>query len=361
MASLRRWLKERLGMGSASESTSRFSINLLEEPHTLIEAPVQAGIDSAVPEKRWSVSRLSGIFRNFERSPGASSLQAARHARHCLSCFWLSAPVDQLEPLYAGAIGDLQRQQLQSHLPHQPLALDECQWRDKLLSRVAQRDLASQRLNLLLALMPYFPPAMLQIDDALDVVPRWLLHDYVMYCQPELKARLEGPAGLIGPATSQSMISPAEQPAEIGPLSSRRGEAAMDLFRDEAALDRMKALINLFGIDPEDEETLLELASLRAVVAQLWLDVESAQLPMLFETPVGLLTRSLHTAGFGRVMVGEADQEARRDLASRVADLSKPGGVNALLAALPYYAPGKIRIADLEGIPAWLRAELADL
>ena len=361
MGTLRRWLKARLGLASSPTPSPQLSINLLEEPVARIEAPPQAGIDCTVIEKLWSVSRLSAIFRDVQRSPGPASLQAARHARHCLSGFWLSAPVDQLEVLYGGAIGDLQRQQLEGYLPQQPLADDERQWRDALVARLGHREVGSQRVNLLLALMPYFPPSTLQVEDALEVIPRWLLRDYVVYCQPELKQRLEGPAGLIGPAHSGVSAPAASQPLEMEPLSDRRGEAAMEWFSNEDALARMQALINLFGMDPEDAETLQELSALRRVVAQLWLDVEPAQLQMLYDTPVGLLTRSLHTAGFGRVLVGERDQEARRALASRVADLSSAGGVNALLAALPFYAPGKIRIADLEGIPAWLRSELTGI
>ena len=361
MGSLRHWLKTRLGLVTKPGMPPNASINLLEEPVPCLDAPLQAGIDCTVSQRAWSVSRLAAIFREVLRSPGPDSLQAARHARHCLSGFWLSAPVDQLEDLYAGPIGNLQRQQLEGPLPQQPLADDERRWREELVSRLGNREVGSQRLNLLLALMPYFPPTTLRVEDALEVIPRWLLHDYVIYCQPELKQRLDGPAGLIGPAHTSFATTASADPLQMAPLTDRRGEAAMEWFRNEDALARMQALINLFGMDPEDEDTLQELSSLRRVVAQLWLDVEPAQLQMLYETPVGLLTRSLHTSGFGRVLVGEQDKEVRRALASRVADLTRPGGVNALLAALPFYAPGKIRIADLEGIPTWLSADLVGI
>lgn len=65
----------------------------------------------------------------------------------------------------------------------------------------------------------------------------------------------------------------------------------MAWFRDEEALSRMQALLNLYAMDPADADTLAELAALRRVAAQLWLDVDASQLQMLYGTPVGLLTR----------------------------------------------------------------------
>ena len=64
----------------------------------------------------------------------------------------------------------------------------------------------------------------------------------------------------------------------------------MAWFKDEAALS-MVALINQYGLNPADQDVLEELSGLHGVVAQLWLDVDPA-LKTLFDTPVGLVTRS---------------------------------------------------------------------
>lgn len=364
MGSLRRWLKARLGLSASTATQVLPAINLLEEEPLQLEAPALLGITTEPNPKAWSVSRLMAIFRDAQRNPSASSLQAARHARHCLSAFWLGAPVDQLQGLYEGAIGDLQRLQLQGVLPRQPLAADEQRWRDGLVALVLQPEQASQKLKLLLALMPYFPPSSFAVEDPVVSLPRWLLRDYVEYCQPELKHQLDGPAGLLTPgsasASRQSSVA-SVQPDALPILCERRGEAALDWLLDEGVLSRQQALINLYGLDPADAETRADLAELRRVLAQLWLDIDSAQLQMLFETPIGLLTRSLHTAGFGRELLADLDRDVRRVLAAQVDDLSDAAAVKKLLALLPFCPPGSITLLASEGVPAWLLRELSDL
>ena len=349
---LRRWLKARLGLSPESGSQELEPINLLEEAPLQIELPDQAGIDLTLVQRPWSVSRLNAIVRDAQRTPSASTLQAARQARHCLSSFWLVAPVDQLEELYAGAIGTLQRRLLEGPLPLQPLARDEQHWRDQLAARLTDTAQAAQQRNLLLALMPYFPPHSLTVADPIANLPRWLLKDYVVYCEPELKPQLEGPAGLLQAAEAATSNN------AFAPLSDRRGEDAMAWFRDEEALQRMQALLHLYGMDPEDAETVEELAALRLVAAQLWLDVHPSQVETLYGTPVGLLTRSLITAGFGREVVNDDDLRARQLLAPRVEDLRQPDAVNALLAVLMFYPPNKIEFEDASALPAWLQEEL---
>lgn len=349
---LRSWLKARLGQSGSQQAPASSSINLVssEEVPAQFAAPERAGIDLTMTPKAWSVARLEGLFRSAERQPTAQTLQAARQARHCLSAFWLTAPVDQLEELYAGALGELQRRQLEGPLPQQPLAGDEQQWRDGLVAYLQDPTYKVQRHNLLLALLPYCPPYSFKVENAIANLPRWLLRDYVVYCEPELKAELDGPAGLLEPAAEEEFV-----------LSERRGEEAMEWFRNEEALTRMQALVNLYSLDPSDSETLAELAALRRVTAQLWLDVDASQLETLYQTPVGLLTRSLITSGFGSELLSEADQQARQLLAQRAGDLEAPCAVNALLAALLYYAPGQVQVADSSALPEWLVRELNTL
>ena len=58
-----------------------------------------------------------------------------------------------------------------------------------------------RQLNILLALMPYTKPAALQLQDPIEVLPSWLLADYVHYSAPELEEQLNRPAGLLSPAS----------------------------------------------------------------------------------------------------------------------------------------------------------------
>ncbi len=300
------------------------------------------------------MARLAAIFRDAQRHPTADSLQQARHARHCLSSFWLTAPVDQLESLYEGSLGELQRSLLAGPLPQQALAADEILWRDQLAQQLQHQSEAPERVNVLLALLPYYSPMGLRVEEPLEQVPDWLLRDYASYCDPELKARLQQPAGYLNP----SMTTAGPMPV----LSERRGQEAMAWFEQPEAVNRMAALINLYSLDPADQPTRAELAGLRSTIAQLWLDVSPEQLEQLYRTAVGTVFRSLIVSGFSGDLVDEQDAQARRALAAQVEDLSQPQAINSLLAALLYFPAGKVSLeAGQEFIPGWLQQELAQM
>jgi hypothetical protein len=130
-------------------------------------------------------------------------------------------------------------------------------------------------------------------------------------------------------------------------------------MQDEAFLNRMAGLINLHVIDPADAEVAGQLAGLRRQLAQVWLDARADQLEPLYRSRFGELYRNLLASGFARVEVSSADRNLRRQLAQRVADMSRPGAINALLAVLPFYPPGKISFAGGEQhMPVWLVREI---
>jgi hypothetical protein len=356
MGSLRGWLRERLGRKPAQ------AVNLVARPEVQVAPPARLGLNVSVQVRPWSVARLASIFREAERFPAEESLRQARHARHCLSSFWLSAPIDQLKSLYDGEIGELQRNVLTSCLPVQPLAADELEWRDQLSQQLHQQWDAPERVNLLLALMPFFAPGGMKVEQAQEQVPDWLLKDYASYCDPLLSARLQQPVGFLQPSSpAEETTSEATRNAALA-LSERRGQDALSLFEQAEVVNRMAALINLYGLDPGDDATRSELAGLRDTIAQLWLDVHPDQLEKLYRTPVGTVHRSLITSGFSREMVNEKDQLTRRELASRVEDLSQPSAINNLLASLLYFEHGKVEfVAGQEFIPKWLQEELAQM
>ena len=82
-------------------------------------------------------------------------------------------------------------------------------------------------------------------------------------------------------------------------------------FRDEAVVARMHELIQAYSADPTAADTRQELAGLRRVLAQLWLDVEPVQLQTLSDTAVGAVTQGLIRAGFSAVLQGQDDALAR--------------------------------------------------
>jgi len=328
-------------------------IDLVMPARVMLKPPARAGLDlSAIPAP-WSVTRLQSLFEAFAHQPSSATDQAARLARHQLSKFWLAAPVDQLQPLYEGEIGDLQRLQLTGPLVLQHLATDEIRWRDQLLQGLEDPSRAAERINLLLALMTYTKPRKLSVADPLRTLPNWLLNDYCVYCEPELAA----PVGLLEPARSKDP----DTKTEIEPLTDRRGEDAMVWFRDEALVARMLELIQAYGADSFAEDTLKELAGLRRVLAQLWLDVETVQLQTLDQTTVGAVTRAMILSGFGSELTDDADVAARKQLSLAGADFRSPAAPAALLATLLFYPLEAVTFETTEGLPAWFVELLHEL
>ena len=310
----------------------------------------------------WSVARLESLFRDADKLPSNSSFQAARVARHRLSQFWLTAPVDQLEVLYASPLGALQRMLLEGPLPHQPLAEDERQWRELLGERMVQPAQRSRLMNLLLALMPYTSPGKFKLAEADILLPEWLLHDYAGHCDPALKLRLEGPAGYLNPAV-ESLGMPEDEATELPLLSQRRGQEGMALVSSAENLRKAKALITLHGLAPDDAETLSELSGLRQVLAQLWLDVDDTALEALYNTAAGEITRQLILSGFGAVLVGAEDEAARPQLkrCAEQLNVTEPAYQGLIFATLLYFPAKKIRFDAVEGLPNWLMEALGSL
>ena len=332
------------------------------------------------PEPRvmpWTVARLLSIIRTHASDPTPTSLRQARLARQSLSQFWLVAPVDQLELLYRSAIGECYRELLAGRLSQEPLLPQEQAWRDQLAQRLMRSFERPETTNVLLAVFAYFPPGRMRVDKPLTQVPRWLQEDYARLFDPELLQRIWRPAGLLSPAGQALGQAPslglgqapppraAQAPAQPQPqaqapqVAGKRGAAALALMQDEAFLNRMAGLINLHVIDPADAEVAGQLAGLRRQLAQVWLDARADQLEPLYRSRFGELYRNLLASGFARVAVSSGDGNLRRQLAQRVADMSRPGAINALLAVLPFYPPGKISFAGGEQhMPVWLVREI---
>jgi hypothetical protein len=334
----------------------------------------------------WSASRLNGIFQAFESNPTHAGLTEARLARQCLSQFWLMAPVDQLEALYRSPIGECYRVLLAGRLPREPLLPEEQGWKGVLSQRLMTSFDRPETTNVLLAAMPYFAPGKMRVADPLSQVPLWLQEDYARLFDPQLLQQVWRPVGLLGPADQaygrsygqapslgmQSGLvgspSPASQPdavvrAQARPgfpqLARERGNQALAIVQAEDFQSRMNGLINLHVIDPADAEVAEQLVTLRRLLAQIWLDASAEQLEALYRSSFGDLYRNLLASGFSRRENSDVDLQVRKQLAKFVADMSQPGAINALMAVLPFYAPGKIAFGGGEQhMPVWLVREI---
>lgn len=371
---------------------SGFSADDLPPPvDTLVQDPrLSATRLGASPNVTpWSATRLIGIFQALDSNPSQQGLTEARLARQCLSQFWLVAPVDQLHVLYSSPIGDCYRVLLSGRLAREPLLPEEQSWKDALSRRLMTSFDRPETTNVLLAAMPYFAPGKMRVADPLAQVPSWLIEDYARLFDLQLLQQVWRPAGLLGPAGQasgrsygqapslgmQDLVgsplragSPSPQPAAVGrgpsrpvfpQLANERGNQALAMVQAEEFQSRMNGLINLHVIDPADAEVAGQLVTLRRLLAQIWLDAPAEQLEDLYRSSFGELYRNLLASGFSRREMSEQDRLVRQQLASFVADMSKSGAINALMAVLPFYAPGKIAFGGGEQhMPVWLVREI---
>jgi hypothetical protein len=142
-------------------------------------------------------------------------------------------------------------------------------------------------------------------------------------------------------------------------LSNLRGNEAYNQLQEEDFSSRMNGLINLYTIDPTDEDVNRELGKLRRLLGQIALDLDASQLEPLYRGSYGELHRQLMRCGFTSSPITQQDANDRAQLATIVANVSQPGGINALLAALLFYPAGNIQLSASEQvIPRWLLNEM---
>ena len=363
---------------SALNSPDLTEVGQLMDQRTVFAMAETVSVD-VVP---WSSGRLGSIFAEVNRNPAGASLMEARRARQCLSKFWLHAPVDQLESLYRSVIGQTYRTLVGGRLAEMTLVMDEQQWRDAISQKLRQAAGRPEAANLLLAVMPYYARGSMRVSDPLRTVPQWLMHDYAALYEPDLLQRIQQPATLIapnhaslmGPPTTpisppqnalppSALVSPAQPKPQLAPkppvLSNLRGNDAYNQLQEEDFSSRMNGLINLYTIDPTDDDVNRELGKLRRLLGQIALDLDASQLEPVYRGAYGELHRQLMRCGFTSSPITQQDANDRAELAAIVANVNQPGGINALLAALLFYPAGKIQFsASEQAIPRWLLNEM---
>jgi len=305
----------------------------------------------------WSMARLSRIARELQERPSQEAIQAARAARGCLERFWLVAPVDALETLFAGPIGEVYRQFLAGVLPALPLDSAETTRQQQLSERLARGLACNGSINVLLALLLYSDREAMQVSDPLRHLPAWLLPLYAERCEPGL-----GAVGATSPRPSLPTSTRLESTPVLPDLAPITGEACMALIGDAEFLGRLSGLVNLYGLEPDDPEIRRDLSQGRRQVAQVWLDVETQQLEALYRTPFGQLTDNLVASGFAREGLSQDERALRQQLVELAADLHQPRALNALMALLLYFPIEQVTLPeDATLLPVWLLQNLRRL
>lgn len=324
-------------------------IDLLGRHELRFSPPRHLGLNLDPAGPAWSVQRLEKLLSQLKVQPTAETVFELRYGRHCLSRFWLEAPVDQLPTLWQGPIGNLTRSLTVSLLPQQPLSHDEGQWRQRLLEslRGAKRDAA--QWNTLLAALPFLKPEE-PLPIAAEELPSWL---------HLLKDRSTGrqaiPRGLLNPApdlNGSDSERDASSSASLPRFIPTDPATLLETLNCEEALQRGKGLLRLHHIDPDDAEILEEVQALRQVFAQLLLDLDSSNLEALYRSSLGDLYRELVKS---ELPWRPIDEEQQAQLVELLLETQSGHDAALLMAAALYLPPNRIAL-NMEGFnfPEWI-------
>jgi hypothetical protein len=181
--------------------------------------------------------------------------------------------------------------------------------------------------GLLLALMPFYPPGNLKVEDAAAKLPGWLLELYRLRYDPP---------------TAGMPAMPSGDPN----------------FHDRIFLNRLLGLANLYYIDPDDQEILQEVREIRLQTIQLLLSVDRENLGRHFSEDFGDRYWALAQSGLQKEPL-DANESAQKEtlqqwLSKTPNSLHSEGGIQRFAAVLLFNPPGSVGLAQPEkNLPAW--------
>ncbi|MEM9770390.1 MAG: glycosyltransferase family 4 protein [Cyanobacteria bacterium P01_D01_bin.73] len=301
-------------------------------------------IPSPPPSSRfmtWLIDQLQSCLNVYKQSPqDGSTIAILREMRKQVAQFWLNSPADALETLYNSPLGTAYQQFLHSGFQQNPLTDEEQQLLQGLTQTVAQGLEQPGAINALLGVMLYFPADRMQVRDAENRLPAWLLPDY-QQC-------------FVG-ATSSSAATPAiAQPAPSPVLPPD----AKPLW-DDAFLNQLLGSANLYSANPTDPKVINRCRETRQAIARLWLQVPAANLEQVYKGPLGQNYLAFLKSGFHRAPLLEPEQSCLKELSEAVKQgFDSPFGLQSLLGVMLHLPPGTMQVRDAANrLPAWLLSD----
>ena len=275
----------------------------------------------------------------------------AKQQRDALVRFWLAAPADQLEALWASPCGQATRELVRQLNPQHPFTPEQVSLREAFGTRLNQGGL-SQPLapQLMLANFLLSPPGLLCINNAEQFFPTWLAAAYRELYE------VGAPAAAATPPQPAPMPVPVPQAPDFGTFPA----SLQELVGNRIQLNRLLGLSNLYYIDPEDQEIRQELEQVRSNLVDAIDRCPEAQLEQLWSTDLGDRFWALVRSGIQKEALTPGDQ-ARKQAAVRKLDpgagggFGTPGATNAVLIIMVYFLPGTMKVdAAEQKLPAWL-------
>jgi hypothetical protein len=277
----------------------------------------------------WQLQQVEALASQPSPDPRAVEAIAIPLAR-----FLQAAPADFLDALLASPFGRVYRLFLERCCT-QPLSGTAAdQLKQDLSQQLRVVGFASGEGHaLLLALMPFYAPGNLKVEDAPAKLPGWLLEIYRLRYEPS--------------TAPHSAEQPSQAPADGRPS-----------FSDRIFLNRMLGLSNLYYIDPEDQEILQELRQVRLQTVELLLSCDSRALGEHFSADFGDRYWAMAQSGVQKEAL-DSHELAQRDaiqrwLSTTPNSLHAEGGIQRFAAALLFSEPGSVRLATPEkNLPTW--------
>ena len=279
----------------------------------------------------------------------------AQQQRDALVRFWLAAPADQLEALWASPCGQATRELVRQLKSQHPFTPEQVSLREAIGSRLNQGGL-SQPLapQLMLANFLLSPPGLLRINNAEQFFPTWLAAAYRELYE------VGAPAAAAIPQPPAIPAQPSPMPVPQAPDFGAFPASLQELVGNRIQLNRLLGLSNLYYIDPEDQEIRQELEQLRSHLVDAIDRCPEAQLEQLWSTDLGDRFWALVRSGIQKETLSPAD-EARKQAAVRKLDpglgggFGTPGATNAVLITMVYFLPGTMKVDGAEQkLPTWL-------
>lgn len=138
---------------------------------------------------------LSQLFSSVQLyeidSTSESVIADLREVRKQLADLWLKVPVDKLQTVYESDLGKGYIALLGSGIANQPLLEAERAFLNSLVNELSKGMAEQKALNHLLAAMLYCRPGQLQVQDANNCLPRWLLEDYEKFVKGGIKVAVK--------------------------------------------------------------------------------------------------------------------------------------------------------------------------
>ena len=283
-------------------------------------------LQDSIPQQPDASEILSNAVQLYQRnSSNVSAISQLRQIRKQIADFWLNVPTENLESTYQSASGKNYQIILKSGFQRQAMMEDEQIFLQQ-LTQISKGLVHPKAVSALLAAMLYFPPGTMRIPDPRNRLPHWLICDYEQVFETKSAVNSESSSDLLARYIQSPQFA-----------------------------NQLLGCVNLYRIDPSDESVVLELRQIRKQMADFWLSVPCEQLPDIYLGELRKGYQALLSCRFQAESMTEAEQKFLQQLTEISKGLVHPQAINALLGAMLYFVPGKMRVPEARTrLPQWL-------